>query len=113
MNQLFYAHLVPLDESLALLDQYQLSPAEHAELEELIYAMFDHRVMDTILVSLPPEHHDELMRRVAEAPHDLSIIVFIKQYVPQIDSHLQLVGNELGLDLRGLLHKMQEGGANV
>ncbi len=112
MQDIFYSHLLPIDDVTAMLDEYELSDEERQELLDLIYQMFDHRAIEVIFLHLPPEHHEEVVRMMSLAPQDLEIMVFIKQHAPDIEAHLQDAGAELAMELRGLLHKPKRGTIN-
>jgi len=102
---LFYAHLTPLDETLARLDQFELTEDERAHLENIILSMFHHRMIEAILLHIPREHHEVVVERIATDPHDLDIMVLIKSHNPEIEDHIMAAGQALGAELQGLLLK--------
>ncbi len=108
MNQLFYSHLVPEEDVIDQLEQYQLSDEEKLELTDLILQMFDHRIMEVILIHLPPEHHDELTRRMSLAPDDITIMVFIKTHAPSIEEEIQQAGKNLKVELQAVLNQAMQ-----
>lgn len=106
MDPLFYHHIIPLEETLKFLDNYQLSPTEKVELEDMILSMFHHRILDIILLSIPPEHHDQLIERIALNPHDQEIMILIKSLNPDVEDHIQSGGKVLAEEVRALLWKV-------
>ncbi|MBI4062621.1 hypothetical protein HY410_01745 [Candidatus Gottesmanbacteria bacterium] len=70
MNKIFYDHLVEIDELMALVDQ---------ELADLIDNTMHHHVLDEILTHLPVEHHKMFLERLAHAPHDPELLIFIQK----------------------------------
>ncbi len=105
MSELFYAHLVPLDDSVALLDQYSLSDNERETLEQTILSMYHHHIIDVIMQNIALEHHDHIISRIAENPHDLDIMIHIKLLNPQIEDHIMSAGKELDTRVRAMLHR--------
>lgn len=103
MYQLFYAHLVPLDDSVALLDQYQLNDVERNILEEKILSMYHHYILDIIMQNIAKEHHDHIIARIAQDPHDLDVMIHIKSLNPQIEEHIMLAGKELDTRVRAMV----------
>ncbi|MFA6082111.1 MAG: hypothetical protein WC773_01670 [Patescibacteria group bacterium] len=105
MSQLFYAHLVPLDEALHLLDQYELESDERDQLEEMVYAIFDHNIMNLIMQKVPKEHHDNLVEMIAVSPFDLAIIDYLKTHAPDIETDIMDVGKQVHYQLIPVLAK--------
>lgn len=70
MNKLFYDHLVEIDELTALVDQ---------ELVDLIDNTMHHHILDEILTHLPVEHHKDFLERLAHAPGDRGLLIFIQE----------------------------------
>lgn len=70
MSKLFYDHLVEIDEITGLVDR---------DLVELIDNTMHHHILDEILTHLPVEHHKTFLERLAEAPSDQGILIFIQE----------------------------------
>lgn len=104
MSQLFYAHLVPLDDSVALLDQYQLNDVERESLEKTILSIYHHHIIDIILKNIAKEHHDQIIEKIAENPHNLDVMIYVKSLNPQIEEHIMSGGKELDTRVRAMLH---------
>lgn len=70
MNKIFYDHLVGIDEITALVD---------GDLVDLIDNTMHHHILDEILTHLPVEHHKMFLERLAHAPHDPELLIFIQK----------------------------------
>ncbi|KKU95176.1 MAG: hypothetical protein UY27_C0025G0008 [Candidatus Gottesmanbacteria bacterium GW2011_GWA1_48_13] len=55
MAQLFYDHLIVIEEITAVLDEHTLTKEERAELLRLIDQTLHHEILDTIFTHLPKE----------------------------------------------------------
>lgn len=105
MQPLFYEHLVPLSKALVLLDNYQFTVEERDQLENMILSMFHHKMIETILSNVPTDAHESIVSAIAEDPHNLEILIYIKSLNPQIEDHIMQSGEELSHELRALLWK--------
>lgn len=105
MEPLFYEHLVPLSESLIMLNAYDVAESERETLENLIFSMFHHKIIETILTNVPAAAHEQVVQVIAEDPHNLEIMIFIKTLNPEIEDHIIHSGKELSDEIRGLLWK--------
>ncbi len=103
MDKPFYSHLVPVNESLLLLDEFSLSEQEKDDLISLIWSMYHHRIIDKLLLVLPLEHHEELVVRLANNPNDSTIIDYLKLHVPNVEERISLAGQELHQEIAGLI----------
>lgn len=70
MNKIFYDHLVGIDEITALVD---------GDLVDLMDNTMHHHILDEILTHLPVEHHKAFLERLAHAPHDPGLLIFIQE----------------------------------
>lgn len=76
--KLFYDHLVLKEEIFAELDKYHLTVKESEELVEIINETVHHHLLDEILTHLPKEKHQEFLKKMHTAPHDVSLIDYLK-----------------------------------
>ena len=70
MSKVFYDHLVGIENITALVDQ---------DMADLIDNTMHHHILDEILTHLPVEHHKTFLERLAHAPHDPGILIFIQE----------------------------------
>lgn len=70
MSKIFYDHLVRVDEITALVDR---------DLALIIDNTMHHHILDEILTHLPVEHHKTFLERLAHAPHDPGLLIFIQE----------------------------------
>ena len=104
MSKIFYDHLTLHEEITAKLDIQHLDPQEREELVDLIDQTLHHHVLDLILTHLPREHHADFVSRLHAAPHDLSLLDYLKTHIPDIEakisSHAAKVKKEILSDIK-------------
>lgn len=103
MNNVFFYYLVPLEDSLGLLDSVELSEKEKNKLQDIIHSMYEHRITEVILTNLPTDIHEHFVKRVSENPYDLEIMSFLKSKNSDIDSIIQYEGKNLHNEIIALL----------
>ena len=79
MAQLFYDHLIVIEEVIAVLNEHNLTKEERAELLRLIDQTLHHEILDTIFTHLPKEHHETFLTRFHIAPHDAKLLEFLQE----------------------------------
>lgn len=81
MSKLFYDHLTNLE----LLDSHIRlvvdEKEQQKELWELIDSILHHSVLEFILDSLQPYHHDEFIVMYHDCPHDHRILVYLEEKI--------------------------------
>lgn len=78
MSKLFFDHLVSLTQLEVVIKTSAESKEEQEELWQLVDDIVHHKVMHTILDSLPKEHHNEFLEEFSKAPHDERHIHYLK-----------------------------------
>ena len=86
MSKVFYDHLIFIEEITSELDS--ADPEEREELVDLIDQTLHHHVLDLILTHLPQEQHQDFVTRLHTAPHDVTIIDYLKIHIPDIESKI-------------------------
>ena len=78
MSKLFYDHLIVIEEIVAVLDEHKLSLKDRAKILELMDATLQHEILDVIFSYLPREKHEEFLEKFHGAPHDPTLMQFLK-----------------------------------
>ena len=79
MAQLFYDHLIVIEEVVAVLDEHTLTRQERTELLQFIDEALHHEILDVILTHLPKEKHEIFLTRFHMAPHDAKLLEFLQE----------------------------------
>lgn len=103
MSDLFYAHLVPVDETLQQLETLSITEAERDKLESMIITMYHKKILETILNEIDTVHHDHIVAMIAGNPYDLGVMIEIKSHNPDIEESIIDAGRTLSTEIRGLL----------
>ncbi len=78
MAQLFYDHLIVIEEVIAVLDEHELTREERVEFLHLIDQTLHHEILDTICTHLPKQHHETFLTRFHMTPHDAKLLEFLQ-----------------------------------
>ena len=78
MAQLFYDHLIVIEEVIAVLDEHKLTKEERTELLEFIDQTLHHEILDLIFTHLPKEKHATFLTQFHMAPHDVKLLEFLQ-----------------------------------
>lgn len=78
MSQVFYDHLIIIDEVTTELDSYNLTSAERQTIIDLIDQTLHHRILDIILSSLPADKHEDFLSRLHRAPYDRKLLDYLR-----------------------------------
>ncbi len=81
MGKIFYDHLIVIEEITAVLDSRGLTVKERQEILSLTDQTLHHHVLNVILTHLPREHHKSFLTRFHQAPHDETLLTFLKEKV--------------------------------
>jgi len=103
MDKVFFTYLVPIDESLGLLDKIELKEKEKRKIHDVIHSMYEHKIVEVILSNLDKTHHESFVRMIAQNPYDLEIMSYLKSYNSEIDSLIQDAGKVLHQEIIALL----------
>lgn len=95
MTKIFYDHLVLREEVTIELDKYNLAREEKEELIQLVDETLHHQILNTILTHLPKEKHREFLEKFHKAPHDESLLKYIKDFEQEIVKEAQKIKREL------------------
>jgi transcriptional regulator of NAD metabolism len=94
MSKLYYDNLLDLGGVEKAIKKVARSPEEREELWQIVDEIVHHRVMGCVLDSLPVEHHTEFLERFEKAPHDESLLGYLKEKIG--DNIEELLKQELG-----------------
>ena len=90
MSKVFYDHLVIREEIDFELNRHALDPQEREELVEIIDQTLHHHILHTILKSLPSDKHSEFVSKFQAAPHDESLLAYLKTHAhPEIEAAIK------------------------
>lgn len=101
MKNVYYAPLVRwerVEEIIMLVPE-----DERDEAERLVIGSIDHVVIETVLIHLDKQHHEEFMKKIHEAYHDPSILEWLKEKVGDIEEKLQNAISQTKSSIRELL----------
>lgn len=103
MDNVFFQYLIPINESLGLIERTVLEDNEKEKLHNIIHSMYEHRIVDVILANIDKEHHDLFIQMLATDPYNLQIMTFLKSKNSEIDSLIQDAGKSLHQEIMALL----------
>lgn len=83
MSSLFYDHLLDTGDLEKSIKKHVEDPKDREEIMHLIDEIIHHRVMGAILDRLPSDHHTVFISKVAEKPHDQSIVSFLTERIAE------------------------------
>lgn len=89
MSQIWYDHLILLDDIDVELAKLKLEPVELEELHQLIDETIHLRIMDKVLQVLPSEHHSAFLIEFKKRPHDDTLIDYINAKIESsVEEHI-------------------------
>ncbi|MBI3559170.1 hypothetical protein HY085_02130 [Candidatus Gottesmanbacteria bacterium] len=95
MAKIFYDHLVLREEITVELDKYAVTTEEKEELVQLMDETLHHQILNTILTHLPKDQHQEFLEKFHQAPHDASLLEYIKDFEQEIIKEAQKIKRDL------------------
>lgn len=101
MTTVYYARLVRWDkveEILAL-----VPPESRAEAQELLLGSIDHIVLETVLLHLPEDHHEEFLGKIHAGYHDGGVLDWLQDKVEGLEEILTRAIRETKSQIRSLL----------
>jgi hypothetical protein len=104
MNKVFYHYLVPLDDSVALIENAELLEKEKEKLIDIIHSIYDHKIVEIILNNIPIDHHERFIGMLAINPADIEIISYLKSHNIEIDNIIQNTGKEIHQEIIAMIH---------
>lgn len=110
MSKVFYDNLVSLKKLEKEINHMVDSVDEKEELWNLVDELIHQRVINSILEKLAPDHHEEFVVRLHNAPHDEALIDYLVEKMA-IDVHEFLrvevlnIGDEILSDIKGTIKK--------
>jgi hypothetical protein len=104
MNKVFYHYLVPIDDSVSLLENTELLDGEKAKLIDIIHSIYDHKIVEIILSNIPIDHHERFIGMLAVDPSDIEIISYLKSHNSEIDNIIQNTGKEIHQEIIAMIH---------
>lgn len=101
MKNVYYAPLVRWEivEEIILL----VEPDDREEVQKLVIGSIDHIVIETVLIHLDKEHHQEFLEKVRDAYHDEGVLEWLKEKSHGIEDALKNVIRETKASIRTLL----------
>lgn len=79
MTKVFYDHLILIEDIIVSLDTHGVPVSEKRSLLTFIDETIHSYVLDTILTHLPKEHHEHFLFEFTRAPHQPSLLDFLKK----------------------------------
>ncbi len=79
MSKIFYENLVTLTKIEKLIKDSSMTSLEREELWKIVEEILHHRIMGCVLDSLPSEHHDEFLAKLANDPRDEGLIDYLEE----------------------------------
>lgn len=64
MSNLFYKHLVIIDDIVAVFDEHKVTPHEKEDLLAMVHETLHHHILDTVLTHLPRKHHETFLEKI-------------------------------------------------
>ncbi len=83
MSKIFYDDLVDLGKVEKRIKKIAKTPEEKEELYQLVDEIVHHKVVGCILDKLPPEHHENFLRRFSDKPHDDGILEWLRENITE------------------------------
>lgn len=80
MTKVFYDHLVMIEDIEVEISKHQIETTAQAEIMAIVDETLHHLVLTVILDHLPREHHEHFLSRFAKAPHDETLLSFLKEH---------------------------------
>lgn len=80
MIKVFYNHLVVIEDIEVEISHHQLEATARAEIMAIVDETLHHHILTVILDHLPREHHQYFLSRFAKAPHDVTLLSFLKEH---------------------------------
>lgn len=106
MSKVFYDHLIVLEE----VDKHIKDSVETSEQREELWQIVDeivhHRVLGCVLDHLPGEHHEEFLGKFHQAPHDESLLSYLREKIKK--NIEELIKQEIGGLATEILEEIQE-----
>lgn len=106
MSKVYYDYLIVLDDVDKYIKEVAETEEEKHELWQIVDEMVHHRVLGCVLDNLPKEYHEEFLGKFHEAPHDLSLMDYLKEKIS--DNIEELIKQEIGGLATELLEELQE-----
>lgn len=83
MSKIFYDHLIILTEVETEIKSMAETEEERHELWQIVDEIIHHRVLSCIMDKLPQEHHEEFLEKFHKAPHDETLLDYLKERIEE------------------------------
>lgn len=80
MTKVFYDHLVVIEDIEVEISKHEIETTARAEIMAIVDETLHHHVLTVIFDHLPKEHHERFLTRFAKAPHDETLLSFLKEH---------------------------------
>ena len=104
MAQLFYDHLIKIEEVSKELGKYRLTTVEREEILDTIDEHVHHRVLGVILQKLPKEKHEVFLHKLHDGPHKLELLEELKKDIKDIEKLIRQEGEKIKKEI---LHEIR------
>ena len=94
MSKIFYDHIVSLGDVEKEIKSIAPTHGERAELWQIVDEIVHHKTLGCIFDHLPHEHHEEFLVKFHEAPHDESLLGYLKEKIGE--NIEEIIKQELG-----------------
>jgi len=105
MSKVYYDYLIVLDDVDKYIKDVAETEGERHELWQIVDEIVHHKVLECVLDNLPKEYHEEFLNKFEEAPHDLSLMDYLKEKIS--DNIEELIKQEIGGLATELLEELQ------
>ena len=99
MSSLFFDHLININQLQSRIDQLEITELELHQLHRQIDELIQHRVVEVILDRLHQDHHHTFISNLQQNPADTEILVWLNQYIQDVESQIQKAIQELEQEL--------------
>jgi hypothetical protein len=87
-RKVFFSHLLDTDPMIVLVEKLIEIEAERMEILDMIDSTLHHKIIHKLLDELPDEQHELFLEGYSKDPSNEELLVFLKQYVPDIESKI-------------------------
>jgi len=109
MSQLFFDHLILIEEVSSQLDEFTLDPEEKAEIIDLIDQTLHHHTLNVIFNLLPIEKHADFVDMFKKTPHDKALLEYLKKEIKtDIEAEIKKQAERIKKEIMVEVHKAKK-----
>lgn len=84
MSKLFYDKLLSFEKIEKQINNVAKTSEEKEELWHIVDGLVHHKILEALLDQLPKKHHGEFLKKFSDAPHDESLLSFLKDKTGEV-----------------------------